>query len=117
MRGPASRRLVRPASSSPRVRRVAAVTPHTAAAAAVNIPIRHTVKPPAVSRARGAPKSTRMAGFSAISAKPDAACGSAKVAAYCATTAAVTPPITRTRIDAPVQVSRRSNRATAPAAR
>ncbi len=48
-------RSARPASSSPRSRRVAVSSPHAHAAADKNIPRRQTVKPPGVARSNGVP--------------------------------------------------------------
>ena len=88
---PASRRSHRPASSSPRVSRVAVSAAHVPARTARNVPVRQTVKPPGSSRATGGPNRVRIAGFSA-SADSDSIPRAPSSPRYWVTTVAAIPP-------------------------
>ena len=79
---PARSSSTRPSSSSARVARITPSAAIIAAAAATNVPTRHIVNPPAVSRSYGGPSIARIVGFpsrAATVARPTGPAGTSSV--------------------------------------
>ncbi len=98
---PDSSRSHRPASSPPRVIRVAANKPQTPRSTARTVPVRQTANPPASPRSTGSPNSVRIAGFRASASRAAGSSPLLPAPRYVATTTDDMPAVTATTTKAP----------------